>query len=268
MSSIAVTWIVGGHPYDENAFDEMLKSLDGIESDICEWPEASSLFTAQGIQEFHREGRILALYDLPGIQFNRGSEPNLIDPSSDIVQAWEHIVALGVPILAMHHAIASWPTWPFFAELLKGRFHYVPAQLRGLEYTDSGWANPVRQMFDVVLPEHPICNGLPEHFELTDETYLCPVFEKEVTALITTRASRETTEFSSAYAAIRRANQGNWQHKPESHLVAWTHQYEKSTVVYLQPGDGPLAFGNIHYRKLIGNALNWLEQERQRTNEE
>jgi len=267
VSSLRVTWIVGGHPYDETAFADMLKSLDGVESDVLKWPDASALFTVNGIEQMHREGRVLALYDLPGIHFNKGSEPDLIDPPSTVIEAWKRITQLGIPVLAMHHAIASWPTWPLFAEILKGRFHYVPASLRGKKYIDSGWANPVHQIFDVLLPSHPICEGLPESFELTDETYLCPIFEDEVTALISTRANGNSSNFSSAYAAIRRADAGDWFHQDESRLVAWTHQYEMSTVVYLQPGDGPLAFNNNHYRKLISNTLYWLGKKRERINE-
>jgi len=268
VSSIAVTWIVGGHPYDEIAFQDMLNGLSGVESSVLKWPEAEKLFTVDAVEKMHREGRVLALYDLPGIRFNRGSEPDLVAPSPEIIQAWRRMTQLGIPILAMHHAIASWPTWPLFAEILKGRFHYVPAKLRGQEYQDSGWANPVHQVFDVLLPAHPICEGLPKSFELTDETYLCPIFENEVTPLIATRSSRESSHFSSAYAAIRREDQGDWFHREESRLVAWTHKYEMSSVVYLQPGDGPLAFTNEHYRKLISNTLYWLNNERVLTNEE
>jgi trehalose utilization protein len=123
-------------------------------------------------------------------------------------------------------------------------------------------------VFDVLLPAHPICDGLPQSFELTDETYLCPIFEDEVTPLITTRSSSDSSQFSSAYAAIRREEQGDWFHQEESRLVAWTHKYEMSSVVYLQPGDGPLAFTNEHYRKLISNTLYWLNDERVITNEE
>lgn len=267
MSSATVTWIVGGHPYDEIAFGDMLNSLEGIESTVVKWPEASALFATDAIEKMYKEGRVLALYDLPGIQFNRGSDPDLVAPSTEIMEGWKRLTRLGIPILAMHHAIASWPTWPLFAEILKGRFHYVPATLRGKEYADSGWANPVHQVFDLLFPSHPICDGLPESFELTDETYLCPIFESEVTALISTRASSHSSSFSSAYAAIRREDQGEWIHQDESRLVAWTHKYEMSTVVYLQPGDGPLAFNNGHYRKLISNTLCWLSNERMNNNE-
>jgi hypothetical protein len=164
VSSIAVTWIVGGHPYDENAFQDMLNGLSGVESNVLKWPEAEKLFTVDAVEKMHSEGRVLALYDLPGIRFNRGSEPDLVAPSPEIIQAWQRITQLGIPILAMHHAIASWPTWPLFAEILKGRFHYVPAKLRGQKYIDSGWANPVHQVFDVLFPAHPICAGLPQSF--------------------------------------------------------------------------------------------------------
>ena len=58
----------------------MLNSLSGVESDVLKWPEAEDLFTVDAVEKMHREGRVLALYDLPGIRFNRGSEPDLVAP--------------------------------------------------------------------------------------------------------------------------------------------------------------------------------------------
>jgi len=38
---------------------------------------------------------------------------------------------------------------------------------------------------------------------------------------------------------------------------------ERSTVVYLQPGDGPGAFANDEYRRLLTNAITWAASTQQ-----
>jgi len=234
--------------------------MPGVSSTLVYWPEAEEIFEPQRLRKFIDETDVLCLYDLPGITFNQGHTPTLFDPSENVVAGWHQLVEHGIPILGMHHAIASWPTWPFFAELLKGRFHYVPASLRGVEYPDSGYTPYTKQEFTVVAPQHPVCAGLPSTFSLTDETYLCPIFSAEVTPLLVTNAPQNTEVFKSAFAAIRREEQTTWAHPDGVPLVAWTHEVMNSQVVYLQPGDGPEAFANPSYQLLVHNAITWLAQ--------
>ena len=240
----------------------MISSLDGIESTLIEWPSAAAIFTADGIVDFVRNFDVLVLYDMPGIEFARGSAPKFIPPGQEIIDAWSEILHRGIPVLSMHHSIASWPTWEGFAEIVKGRFHYAPATLRGVSYPDSGYAMKVKQKFVVDAVDHPVCAGLPTSFDLEDETYQCPVFDDEVTVLITTDAPRDDSFHASALAAVRRETNTDWHHPPASAAVAWTHTQGRSTIVYLQPGDGPEAFGNDLYRRLIANAIKWLATQK------
>lgn len=235
-----------------------MESLPDTESELIEWPAAGGIFTPDGADQLMSKYDVLALYDMPGIQFVRGETPQFVDPSSDVIASWSRLTDKGMPVLSMHHSIASWPTWEGFAEIVKGRFHYVPARLRGVEHPDSGYAMKVRQMFTVADSGHPVCAGLPATFELTDETYQCPVFDDEVHVLITTDAPRDDSFHRSALAAVRREENPQWKHAPTSSAVAWTHTVGRSTLVYLQPGDGPEAFDNPTYRKLITNSLGWL----------
>lgn len=259
-----VAWLVGGHPFDAPSLSRLLDSLDA-DVHLIEWPTAGELFTASGVRRLLEEFEVLALYDMPGIRFKRGESPEFVAPTDDVIAAWGALNHAGMPILALHHSIASWPTWPGFAEILKGRFHYAPAILRGIEYPDSGYAMNVTQLFEITDPDHPICRGLPSSFELTDETYQCPVFDDEVEVLIRTDAPRDDAHHASAFAAVRRESNPGWRHSPASPAVAWTHTYGASRVVYLQPGEGPESFDNDCYRILINNAVSWLaDQKRSR----
>lgn len=236
----------------------MMDSLEGISCELIEWPEAGALFTQSGVDRLTGDYDVLVLYDMPGIRFQRGETPRFDDPDPQLIDAWKTLTERGMPILSMHHSIASWPTWDGFAEIVKGRFHYTPATLRDVAYPDSGYAMKVRQTFTVSDTTHPACAGLPSSFELTDETYLCPIFEEEVKVLITTDAPRDDSFHASALAAVRRETNSHWHHPSESSAVAWTHEYGRSTIVYLQPGDGPEAFDNPIYRTLITNSIVWL----------
>jgi trehalose utilization protein len=256
-----VAWLVGGHPFDRPSLQRLIESLDA-DVDLVEWPAAGDFFTVSGAAKLVGTYDVLALYDMPGIRFNRGETPEFSAPPPDLVDAWRHITSTGMPLLVLHHAIASWPLWDGFAEIVKGRFHYAPARLRGVDLPDSGYAMNVTQRFTVAKPDHPVCLGLPPVFELTDETYQCPIFEDEVEVLVRTDAPRDDEHHASAFAAVRREENLHWRHAPASNAVAWTHLSGNSRVVYLQPGEGPEAFENRHYRTLIGNALSWLATTR------
>ena len=56
-------------------------------------------------------------------------------------------------------------------------------------------------------------------------------------------------------------NEG-WRHEPGSPLVGWTRRHGASRIVYLQPGDGPAAYANPHFRRLVSNAIEWASQAR------
>ena len=259
---IRAAWLAGGHPFDRPSLNEMIASFEDIESTLIEWPEAGAIFTTAGVARLAEDFDVLVLYDMPGIEFTRGDTPRFIPPGQEVIDAWDDILRRGIPVLSMHHSIASWPTWEGFAEIVKGRFHYAPATLRGVAYPDSGYAMKVKQNFVVTAINHPVCAGLPAIFELEDETYQCPVFDDEVTVLITTDAPRDDSFHASALAAVRREVNTGWHHPPTSAAVAWTHTQNRSTIVYLQPGDGPEAFGNDHYRHLTANAIKWLAAQK------
>ena len=256
-----VAWLVGGHPFDAPSLQRLLDSLEA-EVSLFNWPAAGDLFTTAGSARLCENFDVLALYDMPGIYFRKGESPEFVAPSDEVVAAWSALTAKGMPVLALHHSIASWPTWAGFAELLKGRFHYAPATLRGVKYPDSGYAKNVTQRFGVVGPDHPVCEGLPSSFDLTDETYQCPIFEGEVEVLIRTDAPRDDSHHTSAFAAVRRESNPAWRHSPASPAVAWTHVSGASRVVYLQPGEGPESFDNHWYQVLVNNAVQWLATQK------
>ena len=53
----------------------------------------------------------------------------------------------------------------------------------------------------------------------------------------------------------------DWSHPPGSNIVGWVKSYEKSPIVYLQFGDGPSAYKNPSFQKILSNAIRWAASE-------
>jgi hypothetical protein len=246
--------LTGGHAFDEAAFDELLAGLASVKVERVSHPDAADRLHPDRV-----DADVIVLYDMPGLRVRRGAPVEIVEPPIAVVQGWEALLAEGVPVVALHHSICSWPAWARFAEIIGGRFHYAPGRLAGREWPDSGYRHDVEQTVTVVAPDHPVCAGLPLSFSLTDETYLCPVFEDAVTPLLLTDARRTDADHESTAHALlpSGAERPAWHHPPGSPYLAWHRVVERSTVVYLQPGDGPSAFGNPCYQRLLDNTVAW-----------
>ena len=172
----------GGHPYDEAAFAELLGSLSGWRVTHLLHPEAERLVSEGRADQ--AEG--LLFYDMPGYTFADGGVTTL-PPGEAFRRAITGRFAAGKGAVAMHHALAGWAEWPEWAELLGGRFLYQPGTVRGQPVPDSGYRHDVAYMAEVVCA-HPVTEGLPATFPVTDELYLAEVFggefEEDLAAMV------------------------------------------------------------------------------------
>ena len=130
--------------------------------------------------------------------------------------------------------------------------------MRGREALDSGYAHEVTQRLTPVQG-HPVTQGLPESFTLTDEPYLAEIFADDVTPLLHSDAVFTRDHFFSAQHAVRGEmySREGWDHAPGTNLVGWAREAGRSRLVYLQPGDGAGAYEDPHYRRLVENAIRW-----------
>jgi len=246
---------VRGHPFDRNAFDAMFLSMPGITATMVDQPAAAALMNPVGMKGFDA----LVLYDMPGLDFSDPADPpSYVAPDRGFQQGFRALLERGTGIVALHHALAGWPSWPEYGDWLGGRFLYHPGEVRGLPRLDSGYAHAVTYEVQV-LAEHPVTQGVPATFALTDEPYLAEIFEEDLCPLLASRGRFTRNEFGSAQAAVRGTMncRENWEHPPGSNLIGWTKTALASKLVYLQPGDGPSAFENPHYRRLVENAVHW-----------
>lgn len=251
--------VARGHPYERDAFAGLFEGLTDYEVCHIEQPLAQQLLTPKAADQFDA----IVFYDMPGVDFTAGeATPRLVPPSAQFIASFTAMLEAGVGVVFMHHAIAAWPAWPQFAEIIGGRFHYRPASLRDTDWPDSGYRHQVRHTVSVAQ-QHPVTQGLPASFEMTDELYLCPIFENDVTPLLRSDFAFEDANFYSAAAAVagNMNTNANWAHAAGSNLVGWVKHWGNSPIVYLQGGDDSTALQNPHFQALVHNAVRWASSQ-------
>lgn len=245
-----------GHPFDAPAFFAVFDSMPGVEWTHVEHPEALELVEPDRASEFD----VFVMYDMPGITFTRADPPAVFAvPPPGYREAFERLLDDGKGMVFLHHAIAGWPAWQRYAEIVGGRFHYQPATFAGVEYPDSGYRHEVTHEVEVLDPSHPICAGIEPRFTLTDEVYLFPVLEDAVNPIMRSTYDFVADNFYSADRAIRgtRNDRTGWHHPRGSNLVAWTKTVGSSPVAYIQFGDGPETYADPNFRRIVSNAIGW-----------
>lgn len=242
--------ITGGHSFDRDAFSHLLSCLP-FQVTWIEQPDALAWLNPQRLHGFDATLH----YDMPG-----GREAP-IEPPAEVVEGIRNLIAAGHGFVLLHHALASWPAWPEWAEWAGGRFLYAPGRLRDQHWPDSGFRHCVKQHLSPV-GDHPILAGLEDGLDVIDETYLCPVFEGEVTPLLRTDAVLSDKNHLSTQSALR-AGSANpphdalWHHPPGSSLAAWCREVDRSRWVYVQPGDTGYTLRDGRYQRLVANSLSW-----------
>ena len=244
-----------GHPYARDAFSDLLDSLSGMACTIVEQPASQAFIDPRLAADYDA----IVFYDMPGVDFS-SQPPALVEPPEQLRINLDGLLASGIGLVFLHHALAAWPLWPEFGELMGGRFFYTPQTCRGEAVLDSGYRHDVAQTFSVLAPHHPVMEGMPAQFSLTDEPYLCEVFEDSVQPLMASDYAFDRENFFSAHHAVTGKLYCNddWHHAQGSAFAGWTRQQGATRIVYLQPGDTAETFADCHYRRLLGNAIRWM----------
>ena len=248
--------VTKGHPYEREPFYAVFDEMAETNWTLVEQPAAQALFNVTEAQRYDA----YVLYDMPGIVFQPDGPPQFIEPDERYKNNFLQLLEAGHGFVFLHHAIAGWPAWPEYAEIIGGRFLYMPAELRGVACQDSGYRHGVTHNVQVVK-DHPVTAGLPECFEITDELYLSEVVADDVEPLLTSDHEFVRDNFYSATRVVRDGkmfdNEG-WEHAPGSNLIGWCKSYGNSRIVYLQCGDDPVAYANPGFKKLLSNAIDWV----------
>lgn len=254
QSDLSVLVSIKGHPFDLTAFANIFESFPEIGHTLVEQPASQSFLNPESAEPYDA----IVFYDMPGIDFST-QPPGFVAPSENLKRGFMDLLSTGKGMVFLHHAIAGWPLWPEYGEVIGGRFFYGPTECRNQPVLDSGYRHDVSHNVRVLDKDHPITAGLDAKFPLTDELYLYEVFEDSVTPLLSSNYTFDREHFYSAHQAVsgNMFCNNNWPHSEGSPLIGWHKNHGNSRICYLQPGDGPTTFSSPHYRRLLKNAILW-----------
>lgn len=258
-SAPRVLVLTGGHRVDLDALLGMVGALSAERG--WRWAHAVQP-TAQDWLHSGTPWDVLLCHDLPGLHLRRGEPPTPVGPSPEVADALTALLADGIGVVATHHALAGWPAWDGWADALGGRFLYAPGLLHGRPWPSSG-TRITSYTARAVAPDHPVCAGVGE-LALTDELYCCPVLEDDVVPLVRHDADVDPARYVSTYEHVLHGEAAAPDcsgHPSASGLVAWATSAGPSPVVYVQPGDSAATFAVPGYRRLVGNAVDWVASD-------
>jgi hypothetical protein len=253
--------VTKGHPFEKQAFFSMFDSMKGLTWTHVEQPAAIHLFDPDAAKDF----AAFVLYDVPGIQFRTPKPPTFIEPPESLRNNLEELLERGQPFIFLHHAIAGWPTWDRYAEVMGGRFFYQPGHYKGRSYPDSGYMFPVTHRITPVV-DHAVTAGLDGGFEIEDELYLMPALEDDILPLMRSNFKFARDNFCSAASALRARmwSRDGWEHPPGTDLVVWARRVRNSPIVYIQCGNDAKAYANAGFARLLRNAIDWVTSDEAR----
>jgi type 1 glutamine amidotransferase len=145
--------------------------------------------------------------------------------------AWLEVMEDGVGMVFLHHSLGSYRKWDDYHRIVGGRAWFGrPSE--GDLHARSIPKLEVSYRVHIANPTHPITRGLRD-FDLVDETYARYEVDPGVEVLLTAD-------------------------DPDSdRVIGWTHRYQRSPVVYLQPGHDHSAYRNASFRTLVERSILW-----------
>jgi len=213
---VSAVVIVGGHGYDVKDFPKLFEGYDDIVA----------------AQPSEKEGA--ALFDnVDGWKYDTIVLYNFSQKLTD--KQKENFLALldkGVGLYIMHHAIAAYPDWPEYREILGARYYLGPVEENGAKHPASQWKDDVDYKVHIEDPQHPITKGMAD-FEVKDETYNLYDVSPKVHLLLST------------------------DEKTNARTLGWCHLYHKARVCYIQLGHGAKVYVNKDFRRLVAQAIRW-----------
>ena len=259
---IRILIVSKGHDFDHDAFLAMFDAMENIQATLVQQPAAQIVLQPANIGAYDA----VFFYDMCGIP-DIGMQHDNADasgqPSPDYANSIEALIQAGVGIVMANHATVSWPNWPLWREITGSSYMLRAGEIDGQPVPGSGYRGghgPLEPATLKLIPQqdHPVLAGLSESFTITDELYLKTAgYERRVVPLLRGDYDFVAGNFTPPPLAPA-AEQADWDHPAGSDLIVWAHAARNSPVVVSDVGDGPLAFENTNYRRLIENALVWV----------
>jgi len=222
-------------------------------ADAAGKPAKIRVLVVTGGHDFERDGFFSLFKGYDDLEYQEAAHPKANDMyapdkigSFDVIVLYDMVQEItdqqkanlvsalrrGKGLVVLHHAIANYQEWPEYEKIIGGRYYLEPKVVNGVQKQRSAYQHDVKLTVNLADPKHPILKGLKD-FEIVDEVYSLFDVSPSVRPLLKT------------------------SHPQSNPVVAWTHRYGRSRVVYIQLGHGPTAYSNPSYRRLVANAIRW-----------
>ena len=138
----------------------------------------------------------------------------------------------GKGMVFLHHSLVAYQNWPEFENIIGGRYFLDSTQ----GFSPSSYQHEVNISLAIIDKEHPVTQGIKD-FQIFDEVYGNFRVQPTVQPLVRT------------------------DHPQSDPLVVWANKYKDSRIIYIQPGHGPQIFSDPNYRKLLQQAIRWVNSD-------
>jgi uncharacterized protein len=260
--------VTEGHPFDRNAFHALFDANTDVAATFVEQPAAQVILRPENLAAYDA----VLFYDMLGIPMGPDSLA-AAQPPADYVRSIEALLERGVGIVLLNHALVQWPLWPLWREITGSTFRLTQGEEEGRLVPGSGYrggaGEPHRNATHRLSPAgapHPVTAGLEAGFEITDELYLrTPLAATPDTVPLLTSDYAFTQANFSPPPLAPKAEQDAWSHADGDNVIVWARRVRNSPVVACEAGDGPPAYENPSFRRLVANAIRWVASDEART---
>jgi hypothetical protein len=216
QGKIRVLLVTGGHAFEKEPFFKLFKDNPDITCQAVEHPNAHAMFKAEAASQYD----VIVMYD-----FNQKITE---EAKADFVARLKD----GKGLVVLHHAIATYPEWPEYWNIIGARYYLAATNINGVEKPRSGWKEGMHFRIHIADPNHPVTRGLTD-FDTHDEAYKWFDVAKECHPLLTTD-------------------------EPESNkVIAWAKTYKGTRVVYIQSGHDHFGYENPNFQQILRQAIRW-----------
>ena len=213
---IRVLVITGGHGFETNLFLKIFADNPDISYLAVQHPNAYAEFKADAAKQYD----VIVTYDF-NQKIPEAARANLVARLKQ-----------GKGLVALHHAIAAYPDWPEYWNIIGAHYYLAATNINGVAKLRSAYKHDVDFQVRVADPEHPVTRGVKD-FVIHDETYKWFDVAEDCHPLLTTE-------------------------EPESNkVIAWAKEYQGARVVMMQSGHDHLAFNNPNYQRILRQAIRW-----------
>ena len=250
-----------GHNFNYSGFFAMFDENPEVNSTAVEQPAAQVMLRPENVQPYET----IVFYDMLAIDGSPIPE--------DYKASIEALIESGKGIVMMNHATLQWPAWEGWREISGSSFRLggegeVFGEIVPASGYRGGGGEPERNGHHHLSPVqkgHPVLEVLEDGFDIVDEIYIkTKGFESRPGILPLMRSDYPMVKENFNAPVASAEERAKWDHPEGSDLIVWANKAGNSPVVAMDAGDGPEAYANPQFRRLLNNAIHWVASDNAR----